>query len=69
MDIKHIVKSAVAIATLEFQDNVNKEKIRLTNEEDYVPVWAHPAAIEKFIPKLVEDALIIALSQIIKERE
>ena len=67
MTIDDIVKSAVAMATLEFQESVETETQRIKDERDIIIRFAHIYALEKCIPKLLESALSHALNQIIKE--
>lgn len=67
MDIDKIVKSASAIATLQFQEDVKKEATRLTKEDDIVPVWALEKSIQANIPKLIENILSDSLSDFYKE--
>ena len=67
MDIEKIVKSATAIATLEFQENIKKEFKRSIEEDDLLGIWAKLQALEKSTPKLIESILTEILCEIYKE--
>lgn len=67
MDIDKIVKSATAIANLEFSKNVDAEAKRLTKEDDIVPVWALQQAIKSELPILIQNILISTLTDFLSE--
>ena len=63
MDIEKVVRSAVAIATVDFHKRIEADRIRLANEKDLRGLWALPEALLNQIPCLIEQTLIHVISE------